>query len=149
MRKHIVLIALAILLSLAIGMQFVTSQVHANVISADVDIDPDALQLKEDGYGKWITAYIDLPQDYDVNNINISSVTLGVLGGQVSVSKYDVQGDVLMVKFDRAIVISFLWSMVVHMSPRVKQELSLTVVGNLYDGDAFEGSDTIKVFYTH
>jgi hypothetical protein len=149
MRKHIVLIALAILLSLAIGMQFVTSQVHANVISADVDIDPDALQLKEEGYGKWITAYIDLPQDYDVNNINISSVTLGVLGGQVSVSKYDVQGDVLMVKFDRAIVISFLWSMVVHMSPRVKQELSLTVVGNLYDGDAFEGSDTIKVFYTH
>lgn len=149
MRKHILLIALVILLSLAIGMQFVTSQVQANMISADVDIDPNALQLKETGYGRWITAYVDLPDDYDVNNINISSVTLEVLGGHVSVSMYDVQGDMLMVKFDRAIVISFLWSMVGHMSPHVKQDATLTVVGNLNNGDSFEGSDTIEVFCTH
>ncbi len=130
-------------------MQFVTSQVRADIISADVDIDPDALQLKEAGNGKWITAYIDLPQDYDVNNIDISSVTLEVLGGHVSVSKHDIQGTGLMVKFDRAMVIGYLWSMVGHMSPHVKQEATLTVLGNLYEGDAFEGSDTIDVFYTH
>lgn len=149
MRKQMVFIALAFVLSLAIWMQFVTSQVRANVISADVDFDPDALQLREDGYGRWITAYVSLPQDYDVNNVNISSVTLEVLGGHVSVSKYDVQGKVLMLKFDRAMVIGYLWSMVGHMSPRVKHEATLTVVGNLYEGNAFEGSDTIEVFYTH
>lgn len=149
MRKHIVLIALAFMLSLAIWIQFVTSQVQANIISADVDIHPNALQLKEGGCGNWITAHIDLPEDYDVNNIDISSVALEVLGGQVSVSKHNVHGDVLMVKFDRAMVIGYLWSMVGHMSPRVKYEATLTIVGNLYDGDAFEGSDTIEVFYTH
>ena len=149
MRRQLVLAALAFALSLAIAMQLATSQVMGNVISADVDIHPNALQLKEGGCGNWITAHIDLPRDYDVNNIDISSVTLEVMGGHVSVSKHVVEGRGLMVKFDRAMVIGCLWSMVGHMSPRVKQEVSLTVVGNLYNGDAFEGSDTIEVFYTN
>ncbi len=135
--------------SLIISIPFITTQVRAYAITADVNIDPDSLLLKEAGYGNWITVYIGLPEGYDVNNINVSSVVLEVMGYNVFVSKYDVQGDVLMVKFDRGEVINLLWSMIEHMSPHVKQEVTLTVTGNLYNGDSFEGSDTIKVFYTH
>lgn len=132
-----------------ISIPFVTTQVRAYTITADVNIDPDSLLLKEDGHGKWMTVYIELPDGYDVNNVNVSSVVLRVMGYNVLVSKYDVQGDVLMVKFDRGEVINFLWSMIEHMSPRVKQEVTLIVMGSLYNGDSFEGSDTIRVFYTH
>ena len=125
-----------------------TSQVRASIIQADVHIDPDVLLLKDDGCGMWITAHIGLPEGYDVNNIDVSSVTLKVLGSDVSVAMYKFQGKKLMVKFDRARVISFLEPMIGHMSPRVKQAVTLTVTGE-YNSDTFEGSDTIRVFYTH
>lgn len=151
MRKHTVLTALAFAFSLIIGIQLVTSQVGANVIEAIVDIDPDALLLKYDGHGKWITAYIWFSEDddYDVNDINVSSIFLEVMGGRVPASRHDVQGHILMVKFDRTLVISLLWYVIAHMSPRVKSEVTLEVTGDLNEGGAFEGSDTIKVFYTH
>ena len=148
MRKHVVLIVLALAFSLTILTQFVTTQVSANGIKADVDIDPDSLLLKEEGYGKWITAYIGLPEGYDVNNINVSSVTLEVMGGHVSVSMHDIQENKLMVKFDRTMVINWLWSMIEHMSPHVKEEVTLEVTGKLDDGLTFRGSDTIRVFFT-
>jgi len=152
MRKHTVLMALALAFSLIMMTQLVTTQVSANGITANVNIDPDSLLLTEEGNGKWITAYIGLPDSYDVNNINVSSVTLEVMGKNVTVSKYDIQGNKLMVKFDRAIVVSQireLLPMMVHMTPHVKEEVTLEVTGKLCDGTAvFRGSDTIKVFIT-
>ncbi len=148
MRRYTVLVTLALVFSLLMGIQLVTTQVRANVIAANVDIDPDSLLLKESGLGKWIIAYIEFPDGFDVNNINVSSVTLDVMGGHVSVSKFSFQEDTLVVKFDRSLVTSFLWPMIEHMSPHVKSAVTLTVTGSLYDGDTFEGSDTIKVFYT-
>jgi len=150
MRKHVVLIVLALAFSLTILTQFVTTQVSANGIIADVDIDPDSLLLKEEGYGKWITAYIGLPEGYNVNNINVSTVTLEVMGGQVSVSRYDIQENKLMVKFDRTMVTSWLWSMIDHMSLHVKEKapLDFVVTGKLDDGTTFRGKDTIIVFFT-
>lgn len=150
MRKHTVLTALALTFSLIVGIQLVITQVKANVIPANVDIRPNSLLLKEGGYGKWITAHIWFSEeDYDVNNIDISSVTLEVMGGHVPVSRYNIKGNVLMVKFDRAMVIDFLWPMIQHMAPHVKHEVPLKVMGNLYDHNTFEGIDTIQVFYTH
>lgn len=148
MRKHTILTALALTFSLIIGIQLVTTQVRANVIPVCVNIDPDVLLLKNGGVGKWTTAYIELPNGYDVNNIDMSSVTLKVLGNNVSASMCEIQGKRLMAKFDRADVIRFLWPMIDHMSPRAKQDVTLTVTGK-YNGDVFEGSDTIKVIYTH
>jgi len=148
MRKHTVLTALALTFSLIIWTQLVTSKVGANVIQANVDITPNSLLLKNGGCGRWITAHIELPNGYDVDNINVSSVTLKVNGNNVSVSMHRIQGKRLMVKFDRASVIRFLWPTIDHMSPRVKQDATLTVTGK-YNGDVFEGSDTIRVFYTH
>jgi len=154
MRKHTVLMALVLAFSVMILPQLVTTQVRANGIKADVDIDPDSLLLKEEGYGNWITVHIGLPEGYDVNNINMSTVTLWVLGSPVGVAMkgdklmYDLQGNKLMVKFDRAMVINLLWSMIGHMLPHVKEEATLEVTGKLYDGTAFRGSDTIRVFFT-
>ena len=148
MHKHTILTALALTFSLIIGIQLVTTQVRADAIPANVDIEPNSLLLKDGGCGKWITAYIRLPKVYDVNNIDGPSVTLKVNGNNVSVSMYRIQGKRLMAKFDRASVIRLLWPTIDHMCPRVKQDATLTVTGK-YNGDVFEGSDTIKVFYTH
>ena len=147
MRKLVVLTVLVLTLSLMIWTQFVTS-VSANVITASVKIDPDALLLREGGYGNWITAMIRLPDGYDTGNIDVSSVALEVMGSEVPVSMYEAQGNKLMVKFDRALVISLLLPMTGHMSPHVKQEVTLEVVGTLFDGNTFRGSDTIRVFFT-
>ena len=148
MRKLMVLMTLALAFSLIVWTQFVAPSARANVIPADVDIDPDSLVLKEGGHGKWITVYIELPEGYDVNNINVSSVTLVVMGVHVSVSWYGIQEDELIVKFDRAFVVSVLLSMSEHMTPHVKQKVTLEVIGTLYDGTVFRGSDTIRVFST-
>jgi len=152
MHKHTVLTALALTFSLIIGSQLVTTQVRANGIQANVDISPNSLLLKKGGCGKWITAIIRLPKGYDVNDINVSSVTFEVveIGEEVSWSTYKIQGNILMVRFDRATVIyAILGSpMIVHMSPRVKSEVTFKVTGNLNGGNPFEGSDKIRVFFT-
>jgi len=148
MGKYTVLTALALTFSWIIWIQLVTTQVRANSIQAYVDIEPHVLLLKEGGCGRWITVHIGLPEPYDVNNIDVSSVTLKVLGNEVSVAMCRIQGKKLMVKFDRASVIGLLWPMIGHFSPRVKQDVRLIVTGDC-DGDVFEGTDTIRVFYTH
>jgi len=43
-------------------------------ISATVDIKPDTLNLKSKG--KWITCYIELPEGYNVSDIDVSTVML-------------------------------------------------------------------------
>jgi len=146
MRRCTILTTLALALSFIVCTQLVTTRAGTNAIPADVDIDPDALLLGSQG--KWITAYVSLPEGYDVNTINGSSVTLQVMGSNVSVSRYNIEGSTLIAKFDRALVTNLLLSLIVHMSPHVKQKVSLTVMGSLYDGKGFQGSDTIEVFFT-
>jgi len=152
LRKYTVLTALALTFSLIISTQLVTTQVRANGIRADVNIDPDSLLLKEEGNGNWITAYIGLPEGYDVENINVSSVTLNVMGKNVTVSKSDIQENKLMVKFDRVTVVSQIREqlpMMIHMTPHVKEEVTLEVTGKLTDDTTtFQGTDTIRVFFT-
>jgi hypothetical protein len=152
MRKHTVLKLLTLVFSLIVGIQLVITQVEANVIPADVSINPDSLLLKDDGCGKWITAIIKLPKGYDVKDINVTSVTFEVveIGEDVLWSMYKIQGNVLMVKFDRAMVIGAILRspMILHMSPHVKSEVTFKVAGNLNDDNHFEGSDRIRVFFT-
>ena len=101
-----------------------------------VDIDPDTLNLKSKG--KWITAYIELPEGYDVNGIDVSTVrlddTIPAELRPTEIGDYDNDGiPDLMVKFSRQDLIEIL----------SVGQATLTITGEV-NGTSFEGSDTIR-----
>ncbi len=115
-----------------------------SIISAQVDVDPDTLNLKSKG--RWITCYIELPQSMDVKDIDVSTVKISDINGNsvdIPAEKRptgigDDDGDSvpdLMVKFDRTEVED-------QSSPG---DATMTITGELKDGTIFEGNDTINV----
>jgi hypothetical protein len=87
-----------------------------------------------------VTVYIELPEGYDVEDIDVSTVklndTVPALAHPTEVGDYDSDGvPDLMVKFNRSDVIDIL---------EVGEEITVTIVGEVA-GIAFEGSDTIRV----
>jgi hypothetical protein len=120
------------------GLGLDNIRTHVVIIPATIDIDPDTLNLKSKG--KWITAYIELPEGYDVNDIDISTVLLNDAVSAESqpteIGDYDSDSVAdLMLKFDRAEVATLL---------EQADEVELTVTGEVA-GTSFEGSDTIRV----
>lgn len=111
--------------------------IYHPIIACALDLDPNTLNLKSNG--KWITAYIELPNGLDPAGIVLSSLKLnGVLGvsGPSSVSDYDSDGiSELMVKFDRASVASLV----------SVGTATLTVTGELKDGTGIKGTNGITV----
>jgi len=106
------------------------------VITATIDIDPDSLNLKSEG--KWITAYIELPEDHDVSVVDVATIilndTIPTKLHPTEVGDYDGDGiPDLMVKFDRQEVIALL----------SVGEAVLTITGEANEVP-FEGSDTIR-----
>ena len=111
----------------------------AEKISAAVDIDPDTLNLKSNG--EWITAYITLPQGYNVEDIVLGTVEVAGIPAAWSA----IQDGVCMVKFDRAAIQEHLTNEPDYESAPRSYELTLTVTGELSDGTHFECSDTVAV----
>jgi hypothetical protein len=112
---------------------------------ATIDIDPDTLNLKSED--KWITCYIELPNGYDVNNINIKSIKLTVAGkdflidseGPIAIGDYDSDGiPDLMVKFDRASIKDWLGEV-------DGKDIEFIVTGFVGKEVEFIGSDIIRV----
>ncbi|MEW6222273.1 MAG: hypothetical protein AB1476_02980, partial [Candidatus Hadarchaeota archaeon] len=113
-------------------------------IPAAVDIDPDTLNLK--GNGRWVTAYIELPQGYDFGNVGIPAIMLNDAVPAESSPTYGFVKDPqlvdrdadglpeLMVKFDRAAV----------QALASVGDVKLTVTGK-WHAVLFEGSDNIRV----
>ncbi|HUV64318.1 MAG TPA: hypothetical protein VMW24_10495, partial [Sedimentisphaerales bacterium] len=120
-----------------------TVTVTSPTIAAIIDIDPDTLNLSSEG--NPVTAYIQLPQGYDIADIDVSSILLndvipvamknGSLWYDLQDSDSDGIADTLMVKFDRAAVQDIL---------EVGEEVEITVTGTA-GGIPFVGSDTIRV----
>ncbi|MFW9785321.1 MAG: hypothetical protein ACFFFB_23780 [Candidatus Heimdallarchaeota archaeon] len=103
-------------------------------VIATVDIHPYKLNSKS--RGKWITAYIELPSEYDVSEIDISGILLNDLI-QAEIWPHNV-GDIdnddipdLMIKFNRMAVISCV-------------EGAITITGDLDDGTKFEGNCVLE-----
>ena len=120
------------------------------VVTATVDIDPDTLNLKSNG--KWITAYIELPEGYDATDINVTTIllndTIHAELRPVAIGDYDEDGiPDLIAKFHRAEVISYILANV-NMTELIEERfmtVTLTITGCLNDGTPFQGSDTTKI----
>lgn len=119
------------------GTTTITISWGTEPVTATVDISMDTLSLKSKG--KWITAHIELPEGYDVSDIDISTVRLnGEIQAEshpTKIGDYDADGvPDLMVKFDRQDAIALL----------CVGEATLTITGK-FDETPFEGTDTIRV----
>ena len=141
------------------GSGYPTGKIYVSVeepyivcVSATVDIDPDTLNLI--GNGKWVTAYIELPENYYPDEIDITSIRLkGFLpvdpDAPTEIGDYDGDGvPDLMVKFDRAEVQEYLGGSATtdyDDETRRGYEVTSTIFGSLFDGTFFEGTDTTWV----
>jgi len=115
-----------------------TSEEFALQTKTVVDFEPDVLNLRSPG--KVVTAYIELPEGFDVSDIVISSLKLNslvsALSKPVKIGDYDEDGiPDLMVKFDRQQVAE------VHGSGTQM----VTLTGRLSDGRPLAGIDFIRV----
>ena len=137
MKSKSLLIALALSAIILFGFQALSPSI-AFTLSATVDIEPDTINLNM--HGRWITAYISLPEGYNVSDINRSSI---LLEGQFSPDWSNIELDRLMAKFDTALVIPYLWDRLTHMGS--KASIELTVTGELTNGTPFTGSDTVTI----
>jgi parallel beta-helix repeat protein len=115
-----------------------------------VDFDPDTLNLKSKG--SVVTVYIELPEGYDVSQIDVSSImlngTVPALAKPTEIGDSDGDGiPDLMVKFDRAEVISYILANVniTKLFEERYMTITLTITGCLNDGTPFQGSTTIKI----
>jgi parallel beta-helix repeat protein len=113
-------------------------------IEASIDIDPGTLNLRSQG--RWITVYIELPEDYSVVDIDVSSIRLNETfsvdpDAPTQIGDYDSDGaSDLMVKLNRTELTSYLYNIL-----EVKLDtVTLTISGQLTDGTLFEGSDIVR-----
>ena len=124
-------------------------------VPATVRIEPETLNRASNG--QWVTAYIELPEGYNVADIDVNTVCLGTVPA-VTDTQYDFvtdpdsylmdhDGDGIverMVMFDRAAVITYLEEIVYAGDTGKHKLVELSVTGKVA-GTSFEGSDTIRV----
>ncbi|MHC4636580.1 MAG: hypothetical protein ACYTBV_03630 [Planctomycetota bacterium] len=116
-------------------------------ISATIVIEPDSVNLKKPS--KHLKCYIELPAGYSVEDIDIPSVALTKVNGDVldlplyvvgpsEIADHD-KDDIpdVMVKFDTQELIPLL----------EVGDSELTVSGEVIDGPLFEGTDIVRAHY--
>ena len=139
-----------ILMLLFFGLLFVGTLFGLPVVTATVDIYPQTLNLKT--RNMWTAVYIELPEGYDVADINVSSILLNdtVSPNLRSVAIGDYDNDNipdLMVKFDRQAVIDYIIANVnmTELYEKRFMTITLTINGILYNGTPFQANTTIKI----
>lgn len=98
-------------------------------LGAEIEIKPETLNLKSEGV---FTAFIDLPEGYDEEEVDISTVECQ---GAPAVSGVMADDDRLIIKLDREDLVGVT----------AGDAVELIVTGQLLDGIVFSGSDTIRV----
>lgn len=119
------------------------------LLPALVDLAPDTLNIKS--HGQWVTAYITLPDGYNVADIDVTTLAITELIGESCPSGYNQPADLsfvpqvgdwdedgvwdLTVKFDRQELILYL----------CLDDIAVTIEGDLTTGVHFIGTDMIRV----
>jgi len=111
------------------GIEITLNGEHLQNAELVIDIKPETLNLKSKGV---FTAFIDLPEGYDEQDIDISTVKCEGAPALESVMADDGK---LIVKFNREDLVGV----------SVGDDVELTVTGELTNGTPFAGSDTIRV----
>jgi len=101
---------------------------HVVDVEASVTIKPETLNLGSEGV---FTVFMKLPEGYSVTDINVSTVECE----GASAVRGTVENETFIAKFDRRELVNVTTG----------DAVTLTVTGELYDGTAFGGSDTIRV----
>jgi len=107
-------------------------------IPAEVDIKPETLNLSSKG--KWVTCYIRLPQEYDINEIDPNSILLG--------DEDQIGAESVLIEQKRQVAVArFSRSDVQQMLAGLGQlgQVELLISGELTDNTAFEAVAVIKV----
>jgi len=104
-------------------------------------IHPETLNLRS--RGRWITVEIRVPEGYRASDIDIGSIWLDNTIPVDSSGPTGVQGQKLIVKFDRALVASFIRTKIGASTSKFVT-VTLTVTGQI-SGASFQSSDTIRV----
>ena len=118
------------------------------IVSATVDVNPSVLNVRSKG--EWITCYVELPEGYNPEEIDATTILLNETIQPILDPKYEFvtnsseylvdqnEDGILerMVKFDKAEVMAL---------PSVG-ETTLTITGEV-NGTPFEGSDSIRVIF--
>lgn len=113
-------------------------------IEAKVDYCPQILNLGSKG--NWGSVYIELPESYNVSEINVSTIRVSSvvpsdLGVPPVIGDYDGDGHQdLKVKLNRTALSQFILGLNVTIGT-----VELTLTGQLFDGTQLEGSDAIRV----
>jgi hypothetical protein len=121
------------------------------VIEAKICICPHTLNLKSEG--RWMTCFIKLPNGYDAEEINVSTILLNdTIPAEpkptaiINLRRFDTK--LLMVKFNRTAVKEYINSSTKVGGNHLKRaRVTLTVSGKLFSGQAFEGSTKIRVMH--
>jgi len=137
--------------NLVTSYDIVTIKYNHPTVMAAIDLDPNKLNLKSKG--KWVTGYIELPEGFSVEDIDLSTVAISAIDGDLlapplyregptEVGDYD-QDDVtdLMVKFNRQELVDVL----VDMGYGDGDKPELTVTGGLVGDTTFKGVAAIEL----
>ncbi|MHC4758180.1 MAG: PKD domain-containing protein, partial [Planctomycetota bacterium] len=105
------------------------------VIEAEVDIDPDTLNLASKGK---FACFIQLPEEHDINEIDPNSIWLETEVGEIEALKVllDDEQQVAIAKFSRTDAQEVI---------DTGDEIELIISGELMDRILFEGTDIIRV----
>lgn len=139
MRSSSLLVMLCLSALTLVGLLISGPFSQAYALAATVDINPDTLNVNMNG--RWITVFITLPDGHNASEIDVSTILLEHL---FQVQWSQIEGQVLMVKFDASSVTDYLLVKLYHLGVG-RAQVDLMVEGKLNDGTSFAGEDTITV----
>jgi len=132
-----------------------TETTIVQTIPANINLEPETLNLKSNG--EWITTYVELPEGYDVSNINVPTINLTNSSGDIitsvdlsapaTIGDYNGNGTSdLMVKFNRTVVVDYFSEIdIIEDGTGIDEEIELVIAGELTDGTIFEGIGSIRL----